>query len=243
MKHIGKSFIKKVNGKEELIVISLQAHVNNVKSLVEAWSTSFWPSPSHRDKLVEASLYHDEAKKFAWTVNPFSSRISPPERHALRGAELHRHNQGESCDVYVYWLIRLHHSFKAEYIAEAMSEISEIKKKDSSGIDHHDFARDLYLLITCDWLDSIMLNYMANAGQQETPREPHPFEEFILSCQGSNEFRIEPANPFEQSVSLLFEYARLPKAQFDNYEEFRGLLNQASWEKECFRIRGRRDGL
>lgn len=239
MKYIGKTFVTKVNGKEELIVISLDAHVNNVKSLAEAWSRDFKPSPRYPDKLVKAALYHDKAKEFAWTVNPFNNRIGPPERHALRGAGLYRRGRDEDYDVYIYWLICLHHSFKAEYLAEA---ISDIKEKESD-IDYRGFARDLYLLITCDWLDSAMLNYVANADQHGSPREPHPFQEFVLRYQqGPGEFSIEPTNPFKQSVTLAFECARLPRVQFDSNDDFKGLLHKASWETKCYMIRGQNDG-
>jgi len=238
MKNIGKTFITKNNGRDELLVVSLQSHVHNVKALAEVWSRTFIPSPNHHEKLIEAARYHDEAKKLAWTVNPFNKHIEPPGYHAWRGCDFYRNANGEDYDVYIYWLIRLHHGFKTEYIAEAMADI-----KEHSTSNYRDFARDLYLLITCDWFDSEMLNYWANADQEANPREPHPFEEFMLhKKQGSNVFWIEPC-PLEQSVMLSLEYARLPKTQFADTNEFKELLKGESWQVEHYEVKGQNDGV
>lgn len=233
MKHIGKTFVVKRDEKEELIVVSLQTHVDNVKSLVQAWSDKFVIHPDQRDKLIEAAVHHDDIKRFTWVVDRYSNRAEPPERHAWRGAGLYQHNKGRDCDNYVYWLIKLHHSFKVDYIAEAIASIKEY-----SNVNYHNFARDLYLLITCDWSDSSMLNYIVNADQVVSPREPHPFEEFVLRKQnGAKVFWLEP-NPLERTVTLSIEYARLQQAKFTDTGEFKDLLAKATWQVEHYEMRG-----
>ena len=216
MQSIGKTY----TDSKKTIVIDLDSHQRNVSLLVKNWDVKFNPYTKFKD-LIEAAESHDIGKKSGWYIK--EGRIYPPPRHAVLSS-----NFLKTRNLYVKELIKLHHSFSTPKIVESMAKL----KADGYN-DYESFPNDLYILITCDWIESGILSYLFASKDTYS----HPFEEFLLNCLMENTFTLLPYPLNKDELSFKTKFAEISKIRFKSAKEFFEQLKDLEWNEKVYTIK------
>lgn len=137
------------------MVLALSSHVGNVAVLVRAWDdrqayqTDYAQLQRTRSLLITAAERHDEAK-------PDTFRVTVDEKNGHWGYSFSGHRFRVSCDdLYVDALIKMHHEFSVDGIAEWQARL----QRDLGAVYAHNFPFDLYTLEMCDQVAAEVENY------------------------------------------------------------------------------------
>lgn len=226
MEKFAKSFIQR--NSNHLILVNYFSHEQNVTQMVKAWNNyeNGKINPRLFDALLKAAQEHDIGKKRPWRLDPAGHPIPAPMHAAVSG------NFYSGDDKCVKELISLHHNFSTAKIAEAIHVTNE-----------RDFPNALYVLITCDWLDSGVMSLLFDEDEGELTS--HPFQEVTLINWRNNsellEVYVEPW-VFTHEFLCEVEYIRLEQTTFKDIASFEQVFKTrfetSGWEKHRYMVRG-----
>jgi hypothetical protein len=177
-------------------IIPLFTHVSSVKKLVERWNyQDTYRVPEDCDlsitqeQLIEAARRHDEAK-------PSTFRVTCNGRKF--GYSFAGHRFKVQCDdLYTDLLIKMHHEFSVDGIAEAQARI----RREVGGVQARNFPLDLYTLEMCDQVAAEVECYAMEGHADE-----RVFMELHSRKRGDGSIEVEPY-PFLQSpLALTIEF-------------------------------------
>lgn len=186
---------------QRLEALTLKSHVGNVVRLAKAWEPkqAYLKLPPEanfaqtRSKFIEAARRHDEAKPqcFRLTRDDRTRRYS----YSYRG---HRF-QVLADDLYVDYLVRLHHEFSVDGITEAVAAL----RYAGNFVEAANFPFDLYALEMCDQIAAELESQaLGNEAQEE-----RVFMEFHLT--NSDDLKIFHVDPYpfsEPELRLVLTY-------------------------------------
>jgi len=173
-------------------VIPLETHVGNVQKLAEAWDHQLaYRVPVEcnlsltRPKLIEAAKRHDEAKPITFKVTADSHKY---------GYSFAGHRFRVQCDdLYTDLLIKMHHEFSVDGIAEAQARL----RREIDETHARNFPFDLYTLEMCDQVAAEVESYA-----MEDKSDERAFMELHSHKREDGSIEVEPF-PFGQTPLVL----------------------------------------
>lgn len=196
---IGRIYFDPPNGSPKTArVIPLETHVGNVQKLAEEWNhpvSGEYDLSLTRDKLIEAAQRHDEAKPLTFNVTADSRKYS----YSFAG-----HRFRVQCDdPYVDALIKMHHEFSVDGIAEAQARLQRLLGKKIA----RNFPLDLYTLEMCDQVAAEVENYAIEGKSDERAfMELHSHKR----QDGSIEIEPFPFGQFPLTLTVAFYEYEIP---------------------------------
>lgn len=190
---IGRIYFDPPNGNpQKARVIPLHTHVGNVKRLAEAWNyQAAYRIPAEcdlsvtREQLIEAAKRHDEAKPVTFKVTSDSHKY---------GYSFAGHRFRVQCeDIYTDLLIKMHHEFSVDGIAEAQARL----RRELGEFYARNFPLDLYTLEMCDQVAAEAESYA-----MEGTSDDRAFMELHSRKREDGSIEVEPF-PFGQSPLVL----------------------------------------
>lgn len=201
---VGRIFFKPPYEPETAIVVALGSHIGNVVALIQAWNdqqayqTETDLLQHTRPRLINAARRHDEAKPSTFRVTNEGGRF---------GYSFAGHRFRVSCDdLYVDALIKMHHEFSVEGVAEWQARL----RRELGDVYARNFPFDLYTLEMCDQVAAEAESYAFQGHADE-----RAFME-LHSRKRDGSVEIEPF-PFVSSPLIL----TLSYAEIDITEDLR----------------------
>jgi len=201
---IGRIYFDPPNGSPQRArIIPLETHVGNVQKLAEEWNHQLaYRVPAECDlsltraKLIEAARRHDEAKPVTFKVTSDSHKY---------GYSFAGHRFRVQCDdIYTDLLIKMHHEFGVDGIAEAQARL----RRELGENYARNFPLDLYTLEMCDQVAAEVESYA-----MEGKSDDRAFMELHSRKREDGSVEVEPF-PFGKSPLMLtvafYEY-EIPK--------------------------------
>jgi hypothetical protein len=183
-----------------VVIIALDTHVNNVKTLVEAWGEadrrdSERTDDTRWDEVVFAAAMHDYSKpdRFSVTWTPTTKDSGKGEfGYSFSGHRFTVPPSKTEGRRYAAALIREHHTFGTREVIDATGKLMDYDAEGNPGILTHDnaslFAHDLYVLEVCDNIAADIETWTAK-GELGKDRD---FVECTVLPRDETSLRVEP---------------------------------------------------
>lgn len=188
---VGRIFFNPPYKPEAAVVVPLRSHTGSVVALVKAWDDqrTYRGDCSQlertRPQLIEAAARHDEAK-------PDTFRVT--EEGGRWGYSFSGHRFRVACDdLYVDALIKMHHEFSVEGVAEWQARL----RRELGTMYADNFPFDLYTLEMCDQVAAEAESYAFQGHADE-----RAFMELHSRKRADGSVEIEPF-PFVSSPHTL----------------------------------------
>jgi len=182
-----------------ITVVALASHVGNVVALVKAWDdrkayqADYCQLRQTRPLLITAAQRHDEAKPETFRVTNEDGRWG----YSFRG-----HRFRVPCDdVYVDALIKMHHEFSVDGVAEWQARL----RRELGDVYARNFPFDLYTLEMCDQVAAEVESYAFDGNADE-----RAFMELHSRQLENGRVEIEPFPFKDAEFSLTLCYAEYP---------------------------------
>ncbi len=219
---VGRVIFGEQNGRPLWRVNTLRSHVGNVVALTNRWNAEkayLQAGPRQRDILTKTQPWLQEAARIHDDAKPLYFRLTC--KHGRRrnewGYSFAGHRFGvEHENPYIYWLVRLHHSYAVHDIVEAMAQLQLPEYLDETfnpplAQTAPLFALDLYALEMADQIEATVARSVLEAEEPEA----RVFMDFLFkSGEGEHVYAIDPF-PFRQidttptKINLPVEFVEL----------------------------------